>query len=108
MKLVVLESPYAGNVERNVAYARRALRDCLRRGEAPIASHLLITQVLDDSVREEREIGIAAGVAWHRVADLVVFYMDHGMSNGMAAAKARADSYGVATEIRYLDKTPDA
>jgi hypothetical protein len=36
-----LESPYAGNVEENVAYARAAVRDSLLRGESPIASQLL-------------------------------------------------------------------
>ena len=45
---VVLESPYAGDVAGNIAYARRALADSLARGEAPIAAHLLHTQVLDD------------------------------------------------------------
>ena len=52
MKLVILESPFAGDVKRNTAYARAALRDSLLRGEAPIASHLLYTQdgVLDDAL----------------------------------------------------------
>ena len=34
MRLVILESPYAGDIERNVAYARACLRDSLLRGEA--------------------------------------------------------------------------
>jgi hypothetical protein len=42
MRWVILESPYAGDVEANVAYARAAVRDSLMRGEAPIASHLLL------------------------------------------------------------------
>ena len=52
LRRVILESPYAGDIERNVAYARAAMRDSLLRGEAPIASHLLYTQpgVLDDQV----------------------------------------------------------
>lgn len=44
MKLVLLESPYAGDTERNVDYGRRCLRDSIMRGEAPMASHLLYTQ----------------------------------------------------------------
>ena len=44
MRQVIFESPYAGNVEENVAYARAAVRDSLLRGELPIASHLLYTQ----------------------------------------------------------------
>ena len=31
MRLVILESPYAGDVELNVAYARDCLHDCLMR-----------------------------------------------------------------------------
>lgn len=52
LRLVIVESPYAGDIEANVAYARRCLRDSLARGEAPIASHLLYTQegVLRDDV----------------------------------------------------------
>ena len=46
--LVVIETPYSRDVEANTEYARACLLDSLRRGEAPIASHLLHTQVLDD------------------------------------------------------------
>lgn len=65
MKLVVLETPYAGDVERNVAYARACMRNCLLRGEAPLTSHLLYTQpgVLRDDVSEERKHGIEADFA---------------------------------------------
>ena len=44
MRLVIVESPYAGDIEANVAYARACLGDCLSRGEAPFACHLLYTQ----------------------------------------------------------------
>lgn len=89
--LVVVESPYAGDVEANVEYARRALADCLRRGEAPIASHLLYTQpgVLDDLVPAQRAMGIEAGLAWAARSDLTAFYTDRGWSPGMRAARER-------------------
>lgn len=66
MKLVVIESPFAGDVAKNETYARRALADSLARGEAPLASHLLYTQpgVLDDTDYVQRERGISAGLAW--------------------------------------------
>jgi hypothetical protein len=88
MRLVIIESPYAGNIERNMAYARACLADSLARGEAPIASHLLYTQpgVLDDNKPGERALGIAAGLAWMAVADAQVFYVDLGWSRGMWAA----------------------
>jgi hypothetical protein len=89
MKLVIIESPYAGDVERNTAYARRCVLDSLRRGEAPIASHLLYTQpgILNDLVPEDRELGIAAGLAWRKPADMAAFYIDLGWSNGMISAQ---------------------
>lgn len=107
-RLVVLESPFAGktqhDVDRNVAYARRCIHDCLARGEAPIASHLLFTQpgVLEDHKPEERELGIASGIAWYRVADHVVFYTDLGWSPGMMRARDHARFYGLDTSERSI------
>jgi hypothetical protein len=85
MRTVVIESPYSGDVERHLRYARACLADCLKRGESPYASHLLLTQpgVLDDTVPEERERGIRAGFAWGKVAGATVVYTDLGISIGM-------------------------
>ena len=83
----IIESPYAGDTKRNIEYARLCIKDSLLRGESPIASHLLYTQVLDDTTPEERELGIEAGLAWMCVADLHVFYVDYGMSSGMEYAR---------------------
>jgi|SRR5262245_314722 len=88
MKLVIIESPFAGQVERNITYARAAVRDSVLRGEAPICSHLLFTQpgILRDEISKERALGIAAGLAWRRVCDCAVFCIDFGMSKGMLDA----------------------
>lgn len=87
---VILESPYAGQIGRNIAYARRALRDSLILGEAPIASHLLYTQVgiLDDNKPSERGLGIRSFYARHNFADYMVVYYDYGFSNGMLDSMA--------------------
>lgn len=105
---VIIESPYnaetAEGIAENVAYAKLAIMDSLRRGEAPIASHLLFTQegILKDSVPSERRLGMAAGHAWIRVADAVVFYTDRGMSNGMDKARQIAFNAGVLFEVRKI------
>jgi len=85
MRRVIIESPYAGNIELHLRYLRACMADCLRRGEAPFASHGLYTQpgVLDDGVPLERAQGINAGFAWRDVADATVAYTDLGISNGM-------------------------
>lgn len=103
-RLVIIESPYAGDVEANVAYARRAVRDSLNRGEYPIASHLLYTQpgILDDAIPEQRHLGIAAGLAWRAVADRAVFYTDRGWSSGMKTARALYRAEGFSFEEREI------
>lgn len=101
---VIVESPYAGDIERNERYARAALRDCLLRGEAPIASHLLYTQpgVLNDSIPEERQHGIDAGLAWGEVAEATVVYVDFGLTRGMEYGIANAHLAGRPVELRSL------
>lgn len=102
MRLVIVESPYAGNVELNVGYAQECLADCLRRGEAPLASHLLYTQVLDDLLPEERSAGIEAGLAWAVKADATVVYTDRGTSQGMQYGIEHAEKHGRPIEYRTL------
>lgn len=104
MKFVIVESPYAGEIERNVAYARAAMADCLKRGEAPFASHLLYTQpgVLRDEVPDERKLGIDAGLEIAKRADLTVVYSDLGMSSGMRYGIAAAKAAGRPIQYRTL------
>lgn len=104
MRRVIVESPFAGDVERNVRYARAALRDCLSRGEAPIASHLLLTQagVLDNTIPEERDLGIEAGLAWGVMAEATVVYNDLGISRGMMYGIRRARKEGRPIEFRTI------
>jgi hypothetical protein len=109
MRLVILESPYAATtpeaIARNVAYARAAMRDCLMRGEAPYASHLLYTQpsVLRDEDRAERSLGMKAGFAWHEAAEASVAYIDFGISPGMKTGMDRASKLGKPVETRRLE-----
>lgn len=95
MKRVVVESPLAGNFRRNIRYAQLCLLDCLQRGEAPFASHLLFSQVLDDRMAGEREVGIRAGLEWASMADECAVYQDLGVAE-------RAASVGVDVVYRTL------
>ena len=91
-------------VEERLKYARAALRDCLLRGEHPIASHLLYTQpgILSDVEPEERKLGIAAGLAWGEKADATVVYVDLGISSGMQHGIERAQMVGRPVETRKI------
>jgi len=108
-KKVILESPYAGDVERNVEYARRACRDSLLRGEAPLVSHLLYTQpgILDDKKKDERELGIQAGLEWGEYCKFSVFYADYGFTPGMLQGFKDAQAKGRGVEIRIIGLNPE-
>lgn len=110
MRRVLVESPYAAPgadpsaIATNRTYARRALNDCLMRGETPFASHLLYTQpgVLDDAKPHERLLGIAAGLAWGEAAHATVVYTDRGISAGMSMGIDAAIAAGRPVEYRSL------
>lgn len=108
MKLVIIESPYAGEVEANVTYARACMAHSIHRGEAPIASHLIYTQpgILRDNIPIERSLGINAGFAWGDVADFSAFYTDRGWSSGMLAALHRSLRLGRIFKLRSITDTP--
>lgn len=109
MRRVILESPYAGfsegDIAVNVEYGRRCVRDALLRGDAPIASHLLYTQpgILRDDVPDERRHGINAGLVWLSVAEASVVYVDRGITPGMLQGIKRARALGRDVEFRSLE-----
>lgn len=116
MNLVIIESPYAGlskwalvrwfQVFSNKRYARACVRDSLKRGEAPIASHLLYTQpgILNDDVPDERQQGIDAGLAWRGVAEITAVYIDRGLTKGMEYGIEAAEDAGVLVLYRKVGK----
>ena len=100
--LVIIESPYMGNVKSNVAYARKCMSDSLLRGESPFASHLLYTQVLDDTKEIERLTGMSRAFNWYRHADLMAVYTDKGVSKGMEMGIEVAKNLVINIEYRNL------
>lgn len=104
MRRVIVETPYAGDIKSNIKFARACMRDCLDRGEAPFASHLLYTQegILDDNKPDERELGIHAGLVWGAQAEATVVYTDLGISNGMKKGIRLAKEIGRPVEHRTL------
>jgi len=105
MPLVLIESPYAGDVDTNLKFARACMRDSLNRRESPFAMHLLYTQegILDDDNPEERNWGIEAGLAWGQHACKTVVYTNLGITPGMETGIQRAKEEGREIEYRILD-----
>ncbi len=102
--IVIVESPYAGDIEKNLSYARAAVRDCILKGEAPFASHLLYTQagILRDENPVERALGIEVGLVFGAVASKTVVYADLGISAGMRHGIRQAMEVNRYIEYRSL------
>lgn len=99
---VYIASPLSGESDTNELYAQDAMRDSLKRGEAPFVPHLLYPQVLDDDTPEERAAGMRAGTSWLLSADALVAYVDRGISRGMQAEIDSARAHGVDVEMRRI------
>lgn len=123
MKIVVIESPfrpseeeilkYAGRyspaelLRQNLIYARSALLNALSRGETPLASHLLYTQVWSERA-ELREAGIKAGLEMYHRVDAAAHYIDLGRSSGMRRAERHAELLGIEWAPRTIIDTCDS
>ena len=82
MKLIYVASPHAGDVERNIAFAKKACHHVLEQGHAFFAPHLLYPQLLDDTDPQERQAGLDMGLAMLPRCDELWCYGEH-TSSGM-------------------------
>lgn len=97
--IVYICSPYAGDIEANVAAARRYSCFAVDEGYIPIAPHLLFPQFLNDSDPNERELGLFFGNAlMSKCAEVWVF--GSRISSGMESEIKRAKRKGY--RLRYF------
>ncbi|MGI6754838.1 MAG: DUF4406 domain-containing protein [Atopobiaceae bacterium] len=101
--LVYVCSPYAGDVEGNVAAVRCYCRFAVDAGCIPLAPHLLFPQFLDDTNPEERALGLFfSNVFMGKCMEAWVF--GGRISQGMEAEITRARRKG--QKIRYFTEEP--
>ena len=93
-RLVYIASPYAGDVERNVAFAKAACRYAAAQGCTPVAVHLMYPQFLDDRVPKEREAGLKMGQRVLAACE-EIWLCGERMSAGMKAEEAEAKRLGI-------------
>lgn len=87
--IVYICSPFAGDIEKNVAAARTYSRFAMEQGYIPIAPHLLFPQFLNDSDPKERELGLFFGNAIMSKCSEIWVFGNH-ISSGMEAEIKRA------------------
>ncbi len=87
--IVYICSPFAGDVDGNVAAARKYSRFAVECGYIPIAPHLLFPQFMNDNDPDERALGLFFGSAlMSKCSEVWVF--GSRISSGMAAEIKRA------------------
>jgi hypothetical protein len=103
-KRIAIESPYAGNIEQNVAFAKNVCRYVTHDGKSPYAMHLMFPQFLNESKQEERELGIECGLSWVDAAEEVWFCLsDHpSISGGMRIALDHLLELKAPPTLRYF------
>jgi len=94
MKLVYICSPFAGDIESNVRFARAACLYAANQGCAAIAPHLLYPQILDDNIPTQREIGIRMGLRVLASCD-ELWICGSRISHGMSCEIAEAERLGI-------------
>lgn len=93
--LVYVCSPYRGEVERNVAYAKGLTRKVLDYGYTPVTPHLYLAQVLDDNDPKERGLGLIAGMELLKKCNYILVGSKYGISEGMHQEVMLARAAGV-------------
>ena len=109
MRKVIIESPFAANEKHTEVehreYLNRCIHDSVLRDESPYASHKMLVDSLDDSIPEERTLGIEAGFAWKHLDGVnTVFYLDYGWSGGMQKAWTYCKNNNLPFEYREIGK----
>ena len=93
-KLVYIASPYAGDIQKNVEFAKAACRYAMEQNCTPVAVHLLYPQFLDDHDSIQREAGLRMG---HRVLETCdeLWLCGSRISTGMAMELQEAQKLGI-------------
>lgn len=114
MSVVFIESPYSGDIDRNMRYLALCMADAaLLFDECPYASHGLMTQhprakatfVSDYDAKWNVVTRDGAIEMSHRIrhrSDRTVFYVDRGWSRGMLAAKEYCEANNLPYSVRAL------
>ena len=90
--MIYVCSPFRGDTENNVKFARECCKKVLNAGLIPYAPHLFFPQFLNDNDPIERELGLHAGLSVMRYCD-ELWVFGETITQGMQA------------EIEYAHKT---
>jgi len=87
-QLAFISSAYRGDIAINKAKAREYAKIAISRGYIPVVPHLWLTEILDDNIKAERELGLE--MCLELVARCDVFLLCGDVSGGMAKEHEKA------------------
>ena len=94
MKQIFVCSPLKGDIKKNLRRAKTYCLFVIRKGHIPIAPHLYFSQLLNDNIPADRELGMTMGtVLLEQCEELWVF--GPTISEGMKADIKRARQIGL-------------
>ena len=92
--LVYIASPYAGDIESNTLRTQGYCRFAVTKNCIPIAPHLHYPQFMDDSDKEQRELGLFFALVLLGKCDELWIFGDR-VSNGMSQEIRKAEKRGI-------------
>lgn len=109
MKFIYICSALRGDIERNIRKANGYCRFAVKHSVVPIAPHTMFAGFLDDTIPEEREIGLAMGLELLKHCS-EVWVFGEKISEGMRAEIKAAEELNIPLkyfndkcEIRSID-----
>jgi hypothetical protein len=87
MKLICIESPYTGDIARNVRYLAWCIKHVYDYGHAAYAGHGLGPCAYPEDERG-RKHGLDSDLAFRQACDETWFFVDYGMTYGMRQREA--------------------
>ena len=94
MPLVYIASPFAGDMEYNIKKARDYCRFAVDKNCIPIAPHLHYPQFMDDSDKDERDLGLFFALVLLGHCDELWVFGDR-VSNGISREIEKAVKRGI-------------
>lgn len=99
--IVVICSPFRGDLKRNTEIAKKLCKEAIEAGYAPFASHLLYPLFLDDDKADERKAGMECGLSFITPGVRIWAYIAEGVSEGMRNEIKYAEEKGATVEWLY-------
>jgi hypothetical protein len=94
-------SPLRGDIEINVRRAHGYCRFFIQRGALPLAPHAIYTAFLDDTIPQERQLGMALGLELLKRSD-EIWVFGKRISEGMCAEIEVATARNI--PVQYFDE----